>query len=58
MTKERTINGQPFMPLYLGDETPRKKILCKEDLETEIEATEDEGCGDTEFLMFDMMNQR
>ena len=46
------------MPLYLGDEAPRKKILCKEDLETEIEATEDEGCGDTEFLMFDMMNQR
>ena len=57
MTKDKTINGQMFMPLFLGDKTPRKKIQCIEDLEEVIGIT-DESCGDTEFLMFDMMNQR
>ena len=58
MTKDKTINGQIFMPLYLGDKTPRKKIQCKEDLEEEIGVIEDESCRDTEFLTLDMISQR
>ena len=49
MTKDKTVNGQMLIPLYLGDNTPRKKIQCKDDLEEES--------GDTDFHVFDIMNQ-
>ena len=52
------MNGQKFLPLYLGDHSPRKKIMCKEDLEEEIHEDDLEHSGDDQFLMIDMMNQR
>ena len=58
MTKDKIVNGKKFLPLYLGDHSPRKKIMCKEDLEDVIDEDDLEHSGDNEFLMIDMMNQR
>lgn len=52
------MNGKKFLPLYLGDHSPRKKIMCKEDLEEDIDEEDLEHSGDNQFLMIDMMNQR
>ena len=58
LTKDKRVNGQKFHPLYLGDHSPRKKIMSKEDLEDEMSEDDLDYYEDKEFLKIDMKNQR